>query len=115
MRVLTILSFDFELVGFQVIGKTVHYFLHVIDKNSCKKTMIVQEDQQTEDGRSFYIWGASECQDFIVCCHFVCCQFVCCQLFVVKNCLLSFLKENCLQQIHLAISALVFDISELNH
>ena len=51
----TILSFDLELVGFQVIGETVHCFLQVVDRYSCKKTRIVQGDQQTEDGRSFYI------------------------------------------------------------
>ena len=52
-RVRTILSFDFELVGFQVIGDTAHYFLQVVDKYSCKKTGIVREDHQTLVVRSF--------------------------------------------------------------
>ena len=54
-RVRTILSLDFEMVGFQVIGETVHYFLQVVDEYSCKKTKIVQVDQQTEDVHSFFI------------------------------------------------------------
>ena len=54
-KVSTISSFDFELVGFQVIGETVHYFWQVVNKCSCKKIRIVQVDQQTEDGCSFYI------------------------------------------------------------
>ena len=51
----TILSFDFELDGFQEIDENVQYFLQVVDKYSFKKTSVVQGDQQTEDGRSFYI------------------------------------------------------------
>ena len=54
-RVRTILSFDLELVRFQVIRETKHYFLQVVDKHFCKKIRIVPQDQQTEDGRSFYI------------------------------------------------------------
>ena len=52
-RVRTILSFDFELVGFQVIGETVHYFLQDVNKYSCKKTRIVPGDKQTEVGGFF--------------------------------------------------------------
>ena len=41
------------MAGVQVIGETVHYFLQVVDKYSCKKTRIFQGDQQTEDGCFF--------------------------------------------------------------
>ena len=103
-RVRTILSFDFELVGFQVIGKGVHFFCKsLIDslvrrqgsfKGISKQKMIVLFTYE-EPVRAM--------------------TFEILTRLLLKKCLISILRENCLLQIPLENCALVFDISEFNH